>query len=70
MKNSLQSCLEKLDNFGLDVFDIGCQWQEKAPATLADRSDLVTGALIMVASILLLWALNELGRSYFKPPSS
>lgn len=56
MGNHLQSCIEKLDEFGLDVLDVGCQWQEKTPATLADSVGSIAGVLIMLASAFLFWA--------------
>ncbi|MGI8935206.1 MAG: hypothetical protein ACR2FS_14150 [Phormidesmis sp.] len=70
MKSSLQSCIEKLDDFGLDALDVGCRWQGKPPLNTSDSSEIVTGLLTMVASAMLLYVLNELARSYFKPPSS
>lgn len=63
--NRLNRCTETLEAIGADVFDVGCKWQEKPPITLAENADAVTGGLILVASALLLFVLNELAREYF-----
>ena len=63
---NLNRCIEALDRAGLDVLDVGCQWQEKSPATLAESADSVAGLLIMLASGMLLYVLNEIARSHFK----
>lgn len=62
----LEKCTEYLDSVGADVFDVGCNWQAESPMTLAEKSDVVTGLLLMVAQVLLLYALTELAREYFK----
>lgn len=61
----LTDCISQLDSTALYVFEAGCKWQQKSPATSADYSDAITGVLIMVSSFILLWALNELARDYF-----
>ena len=68
--DKLNRCIESLDRTGIDVLDIGCRWQERSPATLAESADSVAGLLIMLASGMLLYVLNELARNYFKPPSN
>ncbi|MBE9063407.1 hypothetical protein [cf. Phormidesmis sp. LEGE 11477] len=67
---SLNRCLEKLDSTGLDVLDVGCSWQKNAPTTAYQLGEQITGVLILVASVLLLYVLNELVRSRLKQPPS
>lgn len=68
--SNLSNCIYQLNNAGLDVFEIGCRWQEKTPATLADYSDVIAGVSVLISSILLFYVFNELVRSYFRPPSN
>ena len=63
LMSNLTDCISQLDNAALDVFEVGCRWQEKTPASMADYSDLIAGVLIMVGSVLLLWVLSELART-------
>ncbi|MEO1390960.1 MAG: hypothetical protein AAFV85_26815 [Cyanobacteria bacterium J06634_6] len=67
---NLTKCITELESAGLDVFEVGCHWQEKAPLTLSQKAEIVTGFSVWVASVLLLYVLNELARSCFKPPSN
>ena len=64
--SALERCLEKLDRAGLDVLDVGCSWQEKTPLTAYQVSEQIRGVMILIASCLLLYALNEIARSHFK----
>ena len=63
---ALERCLEKLDRAGLDVLDVGCNWQEKTPVSAYQLSEQIMGVLILIASCLLLYVLNEIARSHFK----
>ena len=32
--SNLTDCISQLDNAALDVFEVGCRWQEKTPASV------------------------------------
>jgi cyclopropane fatty-acyl-phospholipid synthase-like methyltransferase len=64
--STLERCLEKLDRAGVDVLDIGCNWQEKTPVSAYQLSEQITGVLILIASCLLLYVVGEIARSHFK----
>lgn len=66
MENSLDRCREYLESVGVDYLDVGCNWQENSPMTLAEKSDIATGLLLMVAQLLFLYVLTELAREHFK----
>jgi len=64
--SNLERCREYLESVGADYLDVGCAWQENDPMTLAEKAENITGLLVWLSSLLLLWALVELANKHSK----